>query len=99
MNRNSVKVMIYSYFLNLKSYINTYISATYTESTVSNHLPQGNHNLIAAMALYHLTVSNIIPQGNHNCQTWLIFFLWTVSNIIPQGNYNDMDYCDATSNC
>ena len=44
MNRNSVKVMIYSYILNLKSYINTYISVTYTESTVSNHLPKGNHN-------------------------------------------------------
>ena len=44
MNRNSVKVMIYSYFLNLKSYINTYISATYTESIVSNIKPKGNHN-------------------------------------------------------
>lgn len=45
MNRNSVKVMIYSYFLNLKSYINTYISATYTESIVSNIKPKGNHNM------------------------------------------------------
>ena len=44
MNRNSVKVMIYSYFLILKSYINTYISATYTESIVSNIKPKGNHN-------------------------------------------------------
>ena len=44
MSRNSVKVMIYSYFLNLKSYINTYISVTYTESTVSNIKPKGNHN-------------------------------------------------------
>lgn len=46
MNRNSVKVMIYSYFLNLKSYINTYISATYTESIVSNIKPKGNHNSV-----------------------------------------------------
>ena len=37
--------MIYSYFLNLKSYINTYISVTYTESTVRNVKPKGNHNL------------------------------------------------------
>ena len=44
MNRNSVKVMIYSYFLKLKSYINTYISVTYTEPTVRNVKPQGNHN-------------------------------------------------------
>ena len=44
MSRNSVKVMIYSYFLNLKSYINTYISVTYTESTVRNVKPKGNHN-------------------------------------------------------
>lgn len=46
MSRNSVKVMIYSYFLNLKSYINTYISATYTEYIVSNIKPKGNHNCI-----------------------------------------------------
>ena len=52
MNRNSVKVMIYSYFLNLKSYINTYISATYTESIVSNIKPQGNHNY---MVVYYLS--------------------------------------------
>ena len=44
MGRNTVKVMIYRYFLNLKSYINNYISVTYTESTVSNIIPKGNHN-------------------------------------------------------
>ena len=44
MSRKSVKVMTYSYFLKLKSYINTYISVTYTESTVSNIKPKGNHN-------------------------------------------------------
>ena len=36
--------MTYSYFLKLKSYINTYISATYTEYIVSNIKPKGNHN-------------------------------------------------------
>ena len=40
----SVKVMNYSYFLKIISYINTYISVTYTESTVRNVKPQGNHN-------------------------------------------------------
>lgn len=39
MNRSSVKMMIYSYFLILKSYINTYISVTYVESTVSYIIP------------------------------------------------------------
>ena len=46
MSRKTVKVMTYSYFLKLKSYINTYISVTYTESTVSNTLPKGNHNKV-----------------------------------------------------
>ena len=45
MSRNSVKVMMYSYFLILKSYINTYISVTYTEPTVRNVKPKGNHNI------------------------------------------------------
>ena len=36
---------MYSYFLILKSYINTYISIIYTESTVSNIKPKGNHNI------------------------------------------------------
>ena len=31
--------MTYSYFLKLKSYINTYISVTYTEPTVRNVKP------------------------------------------------------------
>ena len=44
MGRNTVKVMIYRYFLNLKSYINTYIPITYTGSTVRNVKPKGNHN-------------------------------------------------------
>ena len=58
--------MIYSYFLNLKSYINTYISATHTESTVSNHLPKGNHNQACEEETKKVTVSNHLPQGNHN---------------------------------
>ena len=44
----SVKVMNYSYFLKIISYINTYISVTYTESTVRNVKPQGNHNYISS---------------------------------------------------
>ena len=66
MSRNFVKVMIYSYFLNLKSYINTYISVTYTESTVSNIKPKGNHNGKGFLFENRTTVSNIKPKGNHN---------------------------------
>ena len=66
MNRNSVKVMIYSYFLNLKSYINTYISVTYTEPTVSNIIPQGNHNDAQLKAAEVQFISNHLPKGNHN---------------------------------
>ena len=66
MSRNFVKVMIYSYFLNLKSYINTYISVTYTESTVSNIKPKGNHNSNQCIGKSATTVSNIKPKGNHN---------------------------------
>lgn len=66
MSRKSVKVMTYSYFLNLKSYINTYISATYTESIVSNIKPQGNHNYSLYKSKQLYTVSNIKPKGNHN---------------------------------
>ena len=66
MSRNFVKVMIYSYILNLKSYINTYISVTYTESTVSNHLPKGNHNMVKLYKEQKKTVSNHLPKGNHN---------------------------------
>ena len=66
MNRNSVKVMIYSYFLKIKSYINTYISTTYTESTVSNIKPKGNHNVKGKVRGGLTTVSNIKPKGNHN---------------------------------
>lgn len=64
MSRNSVKVMIYSYFLNLKSYINTYISVTYTEPTVSNHLPKGNHNNPKIGDKIIGTVRNVKPKGN-----------------------------------
>ena len=66
MSRSSVKVMSYSYFLNLKSYINTYISVTYTESTVSNIKPKGNHNDTFDFWHFEETVSNIKPKGNHN---------------------------------
>ena len=66
MSRNSVKVMIYSYFLNLKSYINTYISVTYTESTVRNVKPKGNHNSTLNESCNVDTVRNVKPKGNHN---------------------------------
>ena len=62
----SVKVMNYSYFLKIISYINTYISVTYTESTVRNVKPQGNHNVLLALVFRHFTVRNVKPQGNHN---------------------------------
>ena len=62
----SVKVMNYSYFLKIISYINTYISVTYTESTVRNVKPQGNHNTIWSIIIYKHTVRNVKPQGNHN---------------------------------
>ena len=68
MSRNSVKVMMYSYFLILKSYINTYISIIYTESTVRNVKPQGNHNALSIEYKRVVTVRNVKPQGNHNCQ-------------------------------
>ena len=62
----SVKVMNYSYFLKIISYINTYISVTYTESTVRNVKPQGNHNIQEYEVWYSITVRNVKPQGNHN---------------------------------
>ena len=88
MNRNSVKVMIYSYFLNLKSYINTYISATYTESIVSNIKPKGNHNSSLDTVINFFIVSNIKPKGNHNSPLRNIFGFRIVSNIKPKGNHN-----------
>ena len=88
MSRNSVKVMIYSYFLNLKSYINTYISVTYTEPTVSNIIPQGNHNDYFQYNAPRHTVSNIIPQGNHNIAMIMALGGYTVSNHLPKGNHN-----------
>ena len=57
---------MYSYFLILKSYINTYISIIYTESTVSNIKPKGNHNGGTICRNWQITVSNIKPKGNHN---------------------------------
>ena len=69
MSRNSVKVMMYSYFLILKSYINTYISIIYTESTVRNVKPQGNHNIWNCLSELFCTVRNVKPQGNHNYST------------------------------
>ena len=74
MNRNSVKVMIYSYFLNLKSYINTYISATYTESIVSNIKPKGNHNRCSVQKTsYQLLVilnRKVITTQDTNWRIW-----------------------------
>ena len=90
MNRNSVKVMIYSYILNLKSYINTYISVTYTESTVSNHLPKGNHNNLLIEARLNSTVSNHLPKGNHNMVKLYKEQKKTVSNHLPKGNHNNI---------
>ena len=62
--------MIYRYFLNLKSYINTYISITYTESTVSNHLPQGNHNaserIMPVMRLLVIIYRKVITTSRNN---------------------------------
>lgn len=51
--------MTYSYFLKLKSYINTYISVTYTESTVSNTLPKGNHNMLSIFQPAHLLLETL----------------------------------------
>ena len=95
MNRNSVKVMIYSYFLNLKSYINTYISVTYTEPTVSNHLPKGNHNQDSEQRGYETTVSNHLPKGNHNIDSLSFSFSLTVSNHLPKGNHNSARVCSS----
>ena len=58
---------MYSYFLILKLYINTYISIIYTESTVRNVKPQGNHNAVGSALKTKNTVRNVKPQGNHNC--------------------------------
>ena len=66
MSRKSVKVMTYSYFLKLKSYINTYISVTYTEPTVRNVKPKGNHNKASNNMYGGKTVRNVKPKGNHN---------------------------------
>ena len=83
--------MIYSYFLNLKSYINTYISATYTESIVSNIKPKGNHNAIPIIRDDNLTVRNVKPQGNHNNVSGILKVNTTVRNVKPQGNHNNYD--------
>ena len=80
--------MTYSYFLKLKSYINTYISVTYTEPTVSNHLPQGNHNFGESVGYLKDTVSNVKPKGNHNQRGKMQKASLTVSNHLPQGNHN-----------
>lgn len=67
MSRKYVKVMTYSYFLILKSYINTYISVTYTESTVSNIILKGNHNPIFLnlfkIALLEMLYRKVIQRG------------------------------------
>ena len=64
--------MTYSYFLKLKSYINTYISVTYTEPTVRNVKPQGNHNQQRTQISIECTVRNVKPQGNHNKLPWIL---------------------------
>ena len=88
MSRNSVKVMMYSYFLILKSYINTYISIIYTESTVRNVKPQGNHNPVKGQLFWEFTVRNVKPQGNHNLRINIFKNKVTVRNVKPQGNHN-----------
>ena len=84
----SVKVMNYSYFLKIISYINTYISVTYTESTVRNVKPQGNHNTLFDALGNLYTVRNVKPQGNHNAAYRSIELISTVRNVKPQGNHN-----------
>ena len=81
---------MYSYFLILKSYINTYISIIYTESTVRNVKPQGNHNMLKARCLFKKTVRNVKPQGNHNPMVKDAAQGLTVRNVKPQGNHNIM---------
>ena len=88
MSRKTVKVMTYSYFLKLKSYINTYISVTYTEYTVSNTLPKGNHNAGDVLEKTINTVSNTLPKGNHNSCHLFSANHPTVSNTLPKGNHN-----------
>ena len=79
-------MMIYSYFLILKSYINTYISVTYTEPTVRNVKPKGNHNLLHLVDFPSLTVRNVKPKGNHNIKYPFTHYITTVSNTLPKGN-------------
>ena len=77
---------MYSYFLILKSYINTYISIIYTESTVRNVKPQGNHNNKMYGGWNANTVRNVKPQGNHNFKIGVLVEILSVSNIKPKGN-------------
>ena len=81
--------MTYSYFLKLKSYINTYISVTYTEPTVRNVKPQGNHNPHQLRYVDGMTVRNVKPQGNHNNRMTREEVSFTVRNVKPQGNHNN----------
>ena len=92
MSRKSVKMMIYNYFLNLISPINTYISIIYTESTVRNVIPQGNHNKLHITLQYRNTVRNVIPQGNHNNFSQFTPFILLLETlyrkvITTRGNY------------
>ena len=43
MNRRHVKLIDKGCFLNIKLFINTFISNSYLECNVSNVLPQGNY--------------------------------------------------------
>lgn len=45
MNRRHVKLIDKGCFLNIKLFINTFISNSYLECIVSNTIPKGNHNL------------------------------------------------------
>ena len=81
-------MMIYSYFLILKSYINTYISVTYTEPTVRNVKPKGNHNASEKIMPVMKTVRNVKPKGNHNSTSALSQLATTVRNVKPKGNHN-----------
>ena len=91
MSRNSVKVMMYSYFLILKSYINTYISVTYTEPTVRNVKPKGNHNVLFFPKAIEITVRNVKPKGNHNPSSVHFITKSTVRNVKPKGNHNKVE--------
>jgi hypothetical protein len=65
MSRKAVKVIGNSMFWSFIFNINTYISITYTESTVRNIIPKGNYKRGEVQDRATRTVRNIIPKGNY----------------------------------